>query len=115
MAKKISLDPEGDDFILRLGTAKIVLSAENVLDLCQSALSHRQYIMSRLHPGSVYATPVARMNAMWDALEENILLEMQFAPSGNVIFEAVPDSSKGFAEKMLDLLARKQSSQLSRH
>lgn len=116
---RISLDPDGDDFTLRLTTASgddtvISLSADNVLALAQAAPGYRQYIMSRRRPGALFVTPVLQPNAAWDSLGENILLEMKFAPSGNVIFEVSPENCRYMVVGLQKLLDDGPSSQLTR-
>ena len=114
----ISLDPHGDGFVLRRTAesdeTKIVLSEEDVLLLSQSALAYRQDIMSRRHEGAVFATPVSQVNALWDALGENILVEMRFQPRGNIIFEVSPECSTSLVEKLRNLLADRPASELTR-
>ena len=116
----ISLDPAGDDFILRVTAetgheTKITLSAENVLSLAQHAPSFRQSIMARDYPeGAVFATPVSHLNPMWDALGENILMELGFEPVGNAIYEVEPQKAREFAGKLYQLLADTPASQLTR-
>ena len=64
---EISLDPDGDDFILRVigdgQTNEVRLTSDHVLALGQSALSFHQLIMSRRHPGAVPRATLKRLTA----------------------------------------------------
>jgi len=119
----ITLDQKGADFILRRTsesgkTNQITLSAQNVLQLAQSAHNFRQTARSLLFPaatGAVYATPLDRVAVNRDALGENILLGMADRSGGSTIFEATPDIAENLAKEIQSSLAEIRSSQLSQH
>jgi hypothetical protein len=88
--RTISRDREGNSYVLRVSggdvrSARVELSDDHVLQLAQSAPGYRQDILERRHPGAVYATPATRVPADWDALGENILIQVQFPASGHVL------------------------------
>jgi len=99
---KLTLSAKGDGFLLQKGKngRKTTLSADDVLLLGQSALQFRQQIMSRHRPGAVFATPVHQINATWNALGEAVLMEMQFQPSGNLIFEVAPENLRSLIDRL---------------
>ena len=91
---EISLEPDGENFILRVeatdGPTQVVsLTAEQVLSLSQSAPSYRQDILSRLHAGALFASPLRGVGAGWDGFGKAILLDLKLSPSGNVIFDGL--------------------------
>ena len=115
---EISLDPDGDDFVLRINgdgqTNEVRLTSDHVLTLGQSALSFRQSIMSRRHPDAVYAAPVHSIGVAWNALGEGVLMEMKFLPSGNVLFELPPEQIGVMIEGLERLLQQRPASSLTR-
>jgi hypothetical protein len=126
MAKRepgVSIDQKGTGFILRRTVesgriSQITLSAQDVLQLAQSAHNFRQTAMSLLYPaaaGAVYATPLDRIAVTRDALGKNILLSMADRSGGSTIFEASPGIAADLAEKIRSSLAEIQASQLSQH
>jgi hypothetical protein len=96
---KLSLDPDGDDFVLRRvmpdGTTTIMkLSETDVLTLAQSAPALQQQVLSRHAPkggdhSAVSATPVAQVALHDESLGEAILLTM-IAPGGSRATFALP-------------------------
>ena len=117
---EVSLEPQGENFLLRLketGTPDIelVLSPQNVLALANTAPSFRQSIMARDYPpGAVLATPVAQLRAVWDALGENVLLELRFRPDGSVIFELNQALAQRLLKEFRDLDVDKPASPMTR-
>src|SRR5271166_4894160 len=106
----VSLDEDGDGFVLRVRTERgkaktVALSADDVLALMQAAPLYRQRIMARRRPSAVYVAPVDTVNLEWDAPGENLLLELQFLSSGNVIAEVSPENSRKLALRILKTLA----------
>jgi hypothetical protein len=103
----VTIDQKGTGFILRRTiesgrTTQITLSAQDVLQLVQSAHNFRQTAMSLLLPaavGAVYATPLDRVAVTPDALGENILLSLADRSGGSTIFEASLDIAADLAEK----------------
>jgi hypothetical protein len=113
--ERINLDPDGDGFVLRRGSKLLAnLTADDVLALAQAAPSFRQAIMSRLHQNAVFATPVARSQADWDALDERVLIQFEFLPSGMAVYELTPENCKIFSDRLRKLLAERPDAQLTR-
>jgi hypothetical protein len=111
----INLSPEGDGFALRRGSKLLAtLTSEEVLLLAQAAPSFRQAIMSRFHRNAVFATPVARSNAEWDALGERVLIQFEFLPNGTAVYELTPVNCKTLSNKLHGLLSEKPDAQLTR-
>ncbi len=115
---KISLEADGDSFVLRLmDNGKIIqvrLARDNVLILGQSAISFRQPIMASRRPGTVYATPVEDIALEWDALEEEVLMKVSCQPSGNVTLGFSPDQIEQMIEKLTEILYQPLSTNLTR-
>jgi hypothetical protein len=117
---EISREPQGENFLLRLKETgshdiELVLSPQNVLALANTAPSFRQSIMARDYPpGAVFATPVAQLRAVWDALGENVLLELRFRPDGSVIFELDPALGQRLPEDLRELDVDKPASPMTR-
>lgn len=117
---EISLEPQGENFLLRLKETgapdiELVLSPQNVLALANTAPSFRQSIMARDYPpGAVFATPVAQVRAVWDALGENVLMELRFRPDGSVIFELNPALGQRLLKELWDLEVDKPASPMTR-
>jgi hypothetical protein len=87
---RVALHVEDEGFTLRRnGVVIATLSDDDLMALANSALSHRQFALSRSNPtpGAIFATPVHDMLATWDALGENVLLQLGVAPSGTTTFE----------------------------
>lgn len=101
-----TLKPIGENFILQTDAgAAISLSSDDVLALANSAPTFRQSIMSRRHGGAIFATPVARLQATWDALSENILLQFEFSPNGIAVYELSQAKSAELSERVHLLLS----------
>lgn len=117
---EISLEPQGDNFLLRLKETgspdiELVLSPQNVLALANTAPSFRQSIMARDYPpGAVFATPTAQVRAVWDALGESILLELRFRPDGSVIFELDPALGQKLLKDLREIEVDKPASPMTR-
>jgi hypothetical protein len=115
-APGLTLDPSGDNFILRRTTANgrtvgMTLSDGDVLTLAQSAPVFRDRILSKRNPAggeysAVYATPVVQIGLAPDALRENVLLTL-VAPSGaQVTFELPPHIVDHLVERLPVHLAK---------
>jgi hypothetical protein len=120
----LTLDPKGDDFILRHTAAdgktrSLSLSDNDVLSLAQSAPVLRDRILAKRNPAgggfsAVYATPVVQIGLAPDALGENILLTM-VAPSGAQVTFGLPRHiAQHLAERLPDHLAQVQGPQPTR-
>jgi hypothetical protein len=98
-APGLSLDPDGDDFILtRTGddgaTARIPLTAADILALTRSALALREKGLAARQPASgeveaVLATPVETIELHRETLGEHVLLGF-VSPDGNRLAFALP-------------------------
>ncbi len=112
----LSLDLEGDHFALRRGGQTLaILSFAEVLSFANTAPSYRQFIMSQMQPGAIVATAVAKAAALWDALGANVLLQLEFEPSGSAIFELPPQCSLELANRLHELAANPPSFPSSQH
>src|SRR4029077_19398994 len=113
--ERINLDPDGDGFVLRRGSKLLAnLTADDVLALAQLAPGFRQAIMSRLHKNAVFATPVARSQADWDVLDERVLIQFEFSPSGMAASEWTPANCKILSDRVRNLLEKRPDAQLTR-
>lgn len=96
---KLSLDPDGDDFVLRRvmpdgRTTTMKLSGTDILTLAQSVPALQQQILSRHMPRSgdhspVAVTEVVQIALNQESLGEKILLTL-IAPSGSRATFAIP-------------------------
>ena len=120
----LSLDPKGDDFILRRTSAAgktmgMTLSDEDVLTLAQSAPLFRDRILSKRTPeagaiSAVFVTPVERAHLTVDILENNVLLTM-IAPSGASIGFSLPEEiARLLVERMPVYLAQLRAAKPTR-
>lgn len=114
--RKLSLDPIGDDFVLRKimpdGTAAtITLSEADVLTLAQSAQSLRDHILARRsREGAAHSpvavTPVVQVGLDDGSLGETIHLTL-IAPSGSrASFELPLEIAGLLAQRLPERLAR---------
>lgn len=95
----LSLDPNGDDFILSQtgddgATARIALSAADILALTRSALALRDKRLAARQPASgemeaVLASPVAEATIAREALGDHVLLTLT-SPDGDRASFALP-------------------------
>jgi hypothetical protein len=95
----LTLDPDGDNFILRRTAADgiatmMALSARDVLTLAQSAAALQQQVLARHAPKggtvtAIAANPVKQIEIIREMLDENILLAITSSGGGQTIF-AVP-------------------------
>lgn len=108
----LNLDANGDDFILSRTdddgvTAKIALSAADILTLTRSALAIREKSLAQRQPASgemeaVLATPVAEITLDRELLGDNVLLTM-IAADGNRLAFALPSAlAAALAERLAD-------------
>ena len=96
---KLSLDPDGEDFVLRRvmpdgTTTTMKLSERDILTLAQSAPALQQQVLSRHNPRSdshsaVTATEVAQIALHDESMGQAILLTM-IAPGGSRATFAIP-------------------------
>ncbi|WP_159726639.1 hypothetical protein [Methylosinus sp. Ce-a6] len=111
----LSLDPDGDGFILsRTGddgvTARIALSAADILALTRSALALRETSLAQRQPASgdveaVLATPVEKIALHREMLGDNLLLTL-LSPDGNRLAFALPSAlAAELAERLAGALA----------
>lgn len=111
----LNLDPIGEDFILsRKGddgvTAKIVLTAADILELTRSALALREKGLAERQPASgeveaVLATPVESIALHREMLGDNLLLTL-VSPDGNRLAFALPSAVAGdLVERLSAVLA----------
>ena len=111
----LSLDPDGDGFILsRTGddgvTARIALSAADILALTRSALALRETSLAKRQPASgdveaVLATPVEKIALHREMLGDNLLLTL-LSPDGNRLAFALPSAlAAELAERLAGALA----------
>jgi hypothetical protein len=103
---------EDDHFVLSRGGERVTtLSFDEVLAIANQAPTLREIIQTRrpAMPGAVFVTPVSATRALWDALGENVLLQLAFAPNEGSTFEL---SAQRFAElrEQLNELAAQQPS-----
>jgi hypothetical protein len=114
-ASGLNLDPNGDDFILsRTGddgvTARISLTAADILALTRSALALRGRSLADRQPASgdveaVLATPVESASLHREMLGDNFLLTLT-SPDGNRLAFALPAGlAAGIAERLGEMLA----------
>jgi hypothetical protein len=112
----LTLDPQGNDFVLRRTTPdgktrSLVLSDDDVLSLAQSAPLFRGRILSKRNPeggtlSAVYATPVVQIGLAPDALGENILLTLIAPSDAEVTFELPPHIVGHLVQRLPAHLAR---------
>ena len=96
---RLSLDPDGDDFLLRRRaadgtTTSIKLSETDILTLAQSVPNLQKVVLARHQPrgdshSPLAATEVAQIELNVDSLGESLLLT-PISPSGNRITFAIP-------------------------
>jgi hypothetical protein len=111
----LSLSLEGDHFALRRGDQTLAtLSFAEVLSFANTAPTYRQFIMSKMRSGAIVATPVAKTAALWDALGANVLLQLEFQPSGAAVYELSPQNCEELAIRLRELLASPPSFQSSK-
>ncbi|HEY8064854.1 MAG TPA: hypothetical protein VIF40_08990 [Methylosinus sp.] len=114
-ASGLNLDPVGDDFILsRTGddgvTARIVLTAADILDLTRSALKLRERDLAERQSASgeveaVLATPVETVSLHREMLGDNLLLTF-VSPDGNRLAFALPSAlAADLVERLSSVLA----------
>lgn len=111
----LSLDPDGDGFILsRTGdddvTARIALSAADILALARSALALREKSLAERQPANgdveaILATPVEKITVHREMLGDNLLLSL-VSPDGNRLAFALPSAlAAELAERLAGALA----------
>lgn len=108
----LDLQPQGDDFVMSVEhangtTTKVILTADQLLILAQSAPRFRDHILSKRHPSAgnidaVLATPVAQIGLNTDALEQEILLTMIGENRARLSY-AVPEH---LAQELVDKLPK---------
>jgi len=114
-ASGLILDPDGDDFILsRTGddgvTARIALTAADILDLTRSALALREKGLAERQAASgeveaVLATPVENVALHREMLGDNLLLTL-VSPEGNRLAFALPSAlAADLVERLTGVLA----------
>jgi hypothetical protein len=113
---KLSLDPDGDDFILRRvmpdgSTTMMKLSETDVLTLAQSAPALQQQVLSRNNPqaGShtaVSATQVVQVALHDESLGEGILLTMIGPGGSRATFALPPEIADLLVQRLPGFLAR---------
>jgi hypothetical protein len=116
----LTLDPDGDDFILRRTdtdgiTTTIALSAQDVLTLAQSAPALQQQVLSRHAPKggnvtAIAANPVKQIEIIQEMLGENILLAITSLGDGRTIFAVPLPVAQHLTEQISAHLAAMQSS-----
>lgn len=120
----LDLEPDGDDFVLsrtdRDGvTARIALSAADILALTRSALALRERSLSQRQPANgeveaVLATPVVEVALNRELLGDNLLLTM-ISADGNRLTFALPSAlAADLAGRIADLPEERASSTPSR-
>lgn len=111
----LSLDPDGDGFILsRTGddgvTASIALSAADILALTRSAIALREASLAERQPAhgdveAILATPVEKIAVHREMLGDNLLLSL-VSPDGNRLAFALPSAlAAELAERLAGALA----------
>ncbi len=108
MTEKLSLEEVADnsDFILRRGKCTIRITQEEVLALGASAEAYRQRILSRIHPNALYSSFAESIGAGWDALHENILVEILFPQSSRILVAVKPDNLRDLIERLEFLISQ---------
>ncbi len=109
----LKLDPDGDGFILTRtdhegATAKIPLSAADILALTRSALALRERGLSQRQPANgemeaVLASPVADVALNRELLGDNILLTMISADGSRLTFALPSALAADLARRIVDL------------
>lgn len=123
-AQTLHLDASGENFILRKRSddgseQQMILTADEVLTLAQSAPLFRERILSVRAPkaGSataVFATEVARIALSHETLGESILLTL-FAPSGgHVTFSLPRPLAKNLAQRLPEYVSELESRQMTK-
>ncbi|PWB84092.1 MAG: hypothetical protein C3F11_03090 [Methylocystaceae bacterium] len=119
-ASGFNLDPDGDDFILSRTdhdgvTAKISLTAADILALTRSALAIRERSLSQRQPAggaveAVLATPVTEVELNRELLGDNILLTMISADGNRLTFALPSTLAVDVAGRIADLSEGQASS-----
>jgi len=122
--KPLTLDEEGDSFVLRHQGAdgketELILTEQDVLTLGNSASAFVKAILLRRTPkaGSVktvLATQVARFSADPDSLGEDILLALVTPNGGQMIYAIPPNIGRLLRDRLDKSIAEIESAGLTR-
>jgi hypothetical protein len=106
----LTLDPDGDDFVLRRvdesgALSEMKLSDDDVLTLGQSSPNLRQRILAKRTPQSgvvspVFATNVVQVGLAPDTLSEDILLTLVAPDGSQVTFALPPHIARHLSERL---------------
>ena len=118
----LSLDEDGDDFILSVmgkdgDLTKVRLTEVQVMTLGQSAPAFRDRIAARHNPRSdlvsaVVATPVTHLGVQPDSLKAAVLLTLQSDTGGRLTFELLPHAVHLLLEHLPGSLAEIEGTNL---
>jgi hypothetical protein len=120
----LSLEEEGDDFILSVtgtegGVSKVRLTEAQVLTLIQSAPAFRDRIVLRRSPegadvSAVVVTPVSHIGVQPDSLGESVLITFQSTTRGRLTFALDPRGVQILLEHLPAALAEIVSAKRTR-
>jgi hypothetical protein len=112
----LSLDPNGDDFILSRTsddgvTTRIALSAADILALTRSALALREQRLAASQPASgemeaVLASPVTEATLAREMLGDHVLLTMTSQDGDRASFALPSALAAGLSVRLAELVAQ---------
>jgi hypothetical protein len=115
----LDLNPHGEHFALRRTSddgeiAELVISADDVLTLCQSAQAFRARILLRHQPKqdgveAILVTTIEDVALRPDSLEANVLLFLQAATGTQVTYALSPQVARRLLERLPPCLEKIQS------